>query len=177
MFRVTRYPMISKTELGRVGYRKKYRVAGRVRVPAGHWSPHPNIGISSIVTKNCDIKDSRRPVSLLLLAVLTTICFYLCIFGPLLAFHLDCLWYFETQCLGLTCVFKSVLQRCKSGDKGNLAIVPHGNIRHIMCLKYILGRGLVSLARIDLRSSGLWRIHPCWHAHRYRSIDSATRPS
>ena len=36
MFRVTRYPMISKTESGRVGYRKKYRVAGRVRVPAGH---------------------------------------------------------------------------------------------------------------------------------------------
>ena len=28
--------MISKTESGRVGYRKKYRVAGRVRVPAGH---------------------------------------------------------------------------------------------------------------------------------------------
>ena len=37
MFWVTRYPMIFKTELGRVGYRKKYRVAGRVRVPAGHW--------------------------------------------------------------------------------------------------------------------------------------------
>ena len=37
MFRVTRYPMISKPESGRVGYRKKYRVAGRVRVPAGHW--------------------------------------------------------------------------------------------------------------------------------------------
>ena len=36
MFRVTRYPMISKTESGRVGYQKKYRVAGRVRVPAGH---------------------------------------------------------------------------------------------------------------------------------------------
>ena len=36
MFRVTRYPMISKPESGRVGYRKKYRVAGRVRVPAGH---------------------------------------------------------------------------------------------------------------------------------------------
>ena len=34
MFRVTRYPMISKTELGRVGYRKKYRVGGRIRVPA-----------------------------------------------------------------------------------------------------------------------------------------------
>ena len=29
--------MISKTESGRVGYREKYRVAGRVRVPAGHW--------------------------------------------------------------------------------------------------------------------------------------------
>ena len=38
MFRVTRYPMISKTESGRVGYREKYRVAGRVRVPAGHCS-------------------------------------------------------------------------------------------------------------------------------------------
>ena len=37
MFRVTRYPIISKTESGRVRYRKKYRVAGRVRVPAGHW--------------------------------------------------------------------------------------------------------------------------------------------
>ena len=37
MFRVTRYPMISKTESGRVRYRQKYRVAGRVRVPAGHW--------------------------------------------------------------------------------------------------------------------------------------------
>ena len=36
MFRVTRYPMISKTESGRVGYRTKYWVAGRVRVPAGH---------------------------------------------------------------------------------------------------------------------------------------------
>ena len=32
----TRYPMISKTELGRVGYRKKYRVTGRVWVSAGH---------------------------------------------------------------------------------------------------------------------------------------------
>ena len=40
MFRVTRYPMISKTESGRVGYRKKYQVAGRVRVPAGHWLAH-----------------------------------------------------------------------------------------------------------------------------------------
>ena len=40
MFRVTRYPMISKTESGRVGYWKKYRVAGRVRVPAGH-CPYP----------------------------------------------------------------------------------------------------------------------------------------
>ena len=36
MFRVTRYPMISKTESGGVGYRQKYWVAGRVRVPAGH---------------------------------------------------------------------------------------------------------------------------------------------
>ena len=36
MFRVTRYPMISKNDSGRVGYQKKYRVAGRVRVPAGH---------------------------------------------------------------------------------------------------------------------------------------------
>ena len=34
MFRVTLYLMISKTELGRVGYRKKYRVAGRVQVLA-----------------------------------------------------------------------------------------------------------------------------------------------
>ena len=30
--------MISKTESGWVGYRKKYQVAGRVRVPAGHCS-------------------------------------------------------------------------------------------------------------------------------------------
>ena len=36
MFRVTRYSMISKTESGWIGYRKKYRVAGRVWVPAGH---------------------------------------------------------------------------------------------------------------------------------------------
>ena len=38
IFRVTCYPMIFKTESGRVGYRMKYRVAGRVRVPAGHWT-------------------------------------------------------------------------------------------------------------------------------------------
>ena len=37
MFRVTRYPVFFKTESGWVGYREKYRVAGRVRVPAGHW--------------------------------------------------------------------------------------------------------------------------------------------
>ena len=37
MFGFTRYPMKSKTESGRVGYRKKYRVAGRVWVPPGHW--------------------------------------------------------------------------------------------------------------------------------------------
>ena len=37
MFWGTRYPMISKTGSGRVGYRKKFRVAGRVQVPAGHW--------------------------------------------------------------------------------------------------------------------------------------------
>ena len=37
MFRLTCYLTISKTELGRVGYRKKYRVAGRLRLPAGHW--------------------------------------------------------------------------------------------------------------------------------------------
>ena len=43
LFRVTRYPMISKTELGRVGYQKKYRVAGWVRVPAGHCSGRTNI--------------------------------------------------------------------------------------------------------------------------------------
>ena len=36
MFRVARCPMIYKTESGWVGYRKKYLVAGRVRVPAGH---------------------------------------------------------------------------------------------------------------------------------------------
>ena len=47
MFRVTRYPMISKTELGRVGYRKKYRVAGRVRVPAGHWSEALDLGMKT----------------------------------------------------------------------------------------------------------------------------------
>ena len=45
MFRVTRYLIISKTESGRVGYRKKYRVAGRVWVPAGHckWAGKANI--------------------------------------------------------------------------------------------------------------------------------------
>ena len=37
MFRVTRYPMISKTESGRVGNQKEYLVAGWIRVPAGHW--------------------------------------------------------------------------------------------------------------------------------------------
>ena len=45
MFRVTRYQMISKTESGQVGYRKKYWVAGRVRVPAGHCC-HPVFQIS-----------------------------------------------------------------------------------------------------------------------------------
>ena len=30
---VTRYPMIFKTESGRAGYRKKYRVSGRIREP------------------------------------------------------------------------------------------------------------------------------------------------
>ena len=44
----TRYPMIFKTESGRVGYRKKYRVAGRVRVPVGHC---PYVGLS--VLKYC----------------------------------------------------------------------------------------------------------------------------
>ena len=37
MFWGTRYPMISKTGSGRVGYRKKFRVAGRVQVATGHW--------------------------------------------------------------------------------------------------------------------------------------------
>ena len=46
MFRVTRYPMISKTESGQVGYRKKYRVAGRVRVPAGHWEEANDLKIA-----------------------------------------------------------------------------------------------------------------------------------
>ena len=32
--------MIFKTESGRVGYRKKYRVVGRVRVPVGHCLRH-----------------------------------------------------------------------------------------------------------------------------------------
>ena len=35
LLRVTRYQMISK--LNRVRYQMKYRVSGRVRVPAGHW--------------------------------------------------------------------------------------------------------------------------------------------
>ena len=51
MFRVTRYPMISKTESGRVGYRNKYRVAGRVRVPAGHWM-QPTPAMEAPRTKN-----------------------------------------------------------------------------------------------------------------------------
>ena len=42
MFWGTRYPMISKTGSGRVGFRKKFRVAGRVQVPAGHWSYYAN---------------------------------------------------------------------------------------------------------------------------------------
>ena len=38
MFWVTRYPMISKIDLGRVGYQRKYWVAGQVWVPARHWA-------------------------------------------------------------------------------------------------------------------------------------------
>ena len=58
MFRVTRYPMISKTESGRIGYRKKYRVAGRVRVPAGHWS---NVGTFRQVSTSFGL--SKRLIS------------------------------------------------------------------------------------------------------------------
>ena len=114
-------------------------------------SPYQNISISSIVTKK------TWHDWLLDTSYSSTIgCLFILCFGPLLAFHLGFIWYFEAQRLGLTCVFKSnhVLQRCKSGDRGNLGIVPHGSIWHIMCLRNILGRGLVSLARIDLRSSG-----------------------
>ena len=56
MFRVTRYLMISKTELGWVGYRKKYRVAGRVRVPAGHWPP-PSSPAGSQDDKNVHLQE------------------------------------------------------------------------------------------------------------------------
>ena len=54
MFWVTRYPMISKTESGRVGYRNKYRVAGRVRVPAGH-CPHPPPLVQVFLESNNDL--------------------------------------------------------------------------------------------------------------------------
>ena len=56
MFQVTRYPMISKTESGRVGYQKKYRVAGRVRVPAGHCMYAISFAIAIFTnTKLCSI--------------------------------------------------------------------------------------------------------------------------
>ena len=51
MFRVTGYPMISKTESGRVGYRQKYRVAGRVQVPAGHCTRCAELSLVAIVNK------------------------------------------------------------------------------------------------------------------------------
>ena len=61
MFRVTRYPMISKTEPGRVGYRKKYRVAGRVRVPAGHCPPQ--VVLTKFEEKKLvQIKDSVQKI-------------------------------------------------------------------------------------------------------------------
>ena len=153
-------------------------VAQRVPPKSLHY-PYPNIGISSIATKKTWhywllTTSSSSTVGCLVHNLLVLVYFW-----TIPCAHLDCLWYFETQRLGLTGVLKSnhVLQRCKSGDRGYTAIVPHGNIWHIICLRNILERRLVSLARIDLRSSGPGMIHPCWHAHRYRSIDSATRPS
>ena len=64
MFRVNPYPMISKIESGQVGYRKKYRVSGRVRVPAGHWI-HPmdlneNTEIPCCETDNCNLMDPSQ---------------------------------------------------------------------------------------------------------------------
>ena len=60
MFRVTRYPMISKTEMGWVGYRKKYRVAGRVRVPAGHcqYANDERLSSSAILVDKMDFLTS-----------------------------------------------------------------------------------------------------------------------
>ena len=60
--------MISKTELGRVGYQKKYRVAGRVRVPAGHCHHDEHDDMTGNITKgdydidfdNMDSFPSRR---------------------------------------------------------------------------------------------------------------------
>ena len=50
MFRVTRYPMISKTESGRVGYKKKYRVPG-VR-PVGIRNPLIRTLHSRVIREN-----------------------------------------------------------------------------------------------------------------------------
>ena len=65
MFRVTRYPMISRTESGRVGYRKKYWVAGRSRVPAGHWQGGASITVVFFypivqISKLWSLKRSNR---------------------------------------------------------------------------------------------------------------------
>ena len=61
MFRVTRYPMISKTESGRVGYRKKYRVAGRVWVPAGHCVRAQSISCSCASPQCCASSAASAP--------------------------------------------------------------------------------------------------------------------
>ena len=57
--------MISKTESGRVGYRKEYRVAGRVRVPAGHcqgdirWLIHGDTEDSDDTLEDC-VKEYHK---------------------------------------------------------------------------------------------------------------------
>ena len=70
MFRVTRYPMISKSESGRVGYGEKYRVAGRVRVPAGHWIHSRGLNVIRLQDHR-DVLYSKTRVGSKALSVLT----------------------------------------------------------------------------------------------------------
>ena len=83
MFRVTRYPMISKTESGWVGYRKKYRVAGRVRVPAGHC-------IGTIFGECSNYKSGLR-----ILIWPLEVPFFLVTFGQKCPFSDQKKWHFE----------------------------------------------------------------------------------
>ena len=49
--------MIFKTESGRVGYWKKYRVAGRVRVPVGHCPQHNFLLLQQAFQMNLSLYD------------------------------------------------------------------------------------------------------------------------